>query len=279
MALLAAGTTVKGLTRKGKTNTEITALREAGAQLIEVDYSNLAQLVAACAGGDCVVSALSGLREVIVDAQTHLLKAAVEAGVPHFIPSDFCIDYTKNPPGTNRNLDLRREFNQRLDKEPIQATSILNGMFTDLLTGQAPVVLFGIKRIFFWGAADQPLDFTTMDDTAAYTAAAALDSTIPRYLRIAGEVATVRDLQATATQLTGKPFGLLRPGGLGAFQRMINFTKTVAPGKGEVFPAWQGMQYLHDMFTGLPKLHPLDNDRYPGMKWTSVKEVLKRRDA
>ena len=34
------------------------------------------------------------------------------------------------------------------------------------------------------------------------------------------------------------------------------------------------MQYLHDMFTGLPKLEPLDNHRYPGMRWTTVQEVL-----
>jgi hypothetical protein len=29
------------------------------------------------------------------------------------------------------------------------------------------------------------------------------------------------------------------------------------------------------MYTGLPKLYPLHNDRYPGMQWTSVEEVLK----
>jgi hypothetical protein len=34
------------------------------------------------------------------------------------------------------------------------------------------------------------------------------------------------------------------------------------------------MQYMHNMYTGLPKLQPLDNDRYPAMRWTSVKEVL-----
>jgi hypothetical protein len=37
------------------------------------------------------------------------------------------------------------------------------------------------------------------------------------------------------------------------------------------------MQYLRDMFSGLPKLVPLDNDRYPGIRWTPVREVLARR--
>jgi hypothetical protein len=41
------------------------------------------------------VSALSGLREVIVDAQKVLLDAAVAASVPRFIPSDYSLDFTE----------------------------------------------------------------------------------------------------------------------------------------------------------------------------------------
>jgi nucleoside-diphosphate-sugar epimerase len=217
------------------------------------------------------------LRPVIVDAQTHLLDAAVAAGVPRFIPSDFSIDFTKLPAGSNRNLDLRREFGRHLDRVPIQATSILNGMFMDLLTGQAPMVLFKLKRILYWGSADQPLDFTTIANTAEYTAAAALDPTTPRYLRVAGEVATVRDLQAAATTVTGQPFRRLRAGGLWVLKLMIKITRRLVPAPKEVFPPWQGMQYLHNMFTGLPKFDVLDNERYPDIKCTKVREVLATR--
>jgi hypothetical protein len=56
---------------------------------------------------------------------------------------------------------------------------------------------------------------------------------------------------------------------------MTTVTKTLLPQPKEVFPPWQGMQYLYNMYTGLPKLYPLHNDRYPGMQWTSVEEVLK----
>jgi uncharacterized protein YbjT (DUF2867 family) len=272
--LVQSGAIVKALVRN--TNAPlINPLRKEGVQIIEVDFNNPAELAKACAGGDCFVSAVSGLREVIVDLQTKLLQAAIEAGIPRFIPSDFSIDYTKLSPGSNRNLDLRREFNEHLDKTPIKATSILNGMFMDLLTGQAPVILTGIKRIMFWGNADQPLDFTTIDNTAKYTAAAALDLSTPRYLKIAGEVASPRDLQNIASEVTGHQFKFLRPGGLAAFKTMIKITRFLAPQKNVVFPAWQGMQYLHNMFTGLPKLQPLDNDRY-SIEWTSVREVISR---
>jgi nucleoside-diphosphate-sugar epimerase len=273
-ALRLRGAVVRALVRPGNTKPAVASLREQGVAIVEVDFDDVAALTRACAGAACVVSALSGLRDVIVDAQTRLLEAAVAAGVPRFIPSDYSIDFTKLPEGSNRNLDLRREFGRRLDQAPIRATSVLNGMFMDLLTGQAPVVLFKLNRVLYWGSADQPLDFTTTADTAAFTAAAALDPTTPRYLRVAGEVATVRDLQAAATAATGRRFRRLRAGGLWFLKLMIKVTRRLVPAKNEVFPPWQGMQYLHNMFTGLPKLEPLDNARYPDLRWTKVQQVL-----
>ncbi|WP_223847406.1 NmrA family NAD(P)-binding protein [Hymenobacter montanus] len=276
-ALLKRGAVVRALVRPGSTKPEIAALREQGATIVEVDFNSVAQLTAACAGTACVVSALSGLRDVIVEAQTRLLQAAVAAGVPRFIPSDYSIDFTKLPDGTNRNLDLRREFGQRLAQAPIMATSVLNGMFTDLLIGPAPVVLFGLSRVMYYGSADQPLDFTTTANTAEFTAAAALDPTTPRYLRIAGEVLTIRGLQRAAGEAAGRRFKLLRVGGLWVLGAMIKVTRALMPNSDNVFPPWQGMQYLHNMFGGLPKLAPLDNTRYPEIRWTSVREVLATR--
>ncbi|GAA4396999.1 hypothetical protein GCM10023187_05750 [Nibrella viscosa] len=273
-SLLQQGATVKALVRPGSSGPTVTAMHKLGVSVVEVDFNRLSALTEACAGGSCVVSVLSGLREVIVDVQTRLLRAAVDAGVPRFIPSDYCIDFTKLAYGTNRNLDFRREFSERLDQAPIAATSILNGMFTDLLTGQAPVVLFGPKRVIYWGDADQPLDFTTIDNTATFTAMAALDSTTPRFLRIAGDVVSIRELKEVSSTATGNHFRLFRAGGLGTLSALIKITRTLFPARKEVFPPWQGMQYLHNMFTGRPKLEPLDNERYPNIRWTTVREVL-----
>ncbi|CAN5878352.1 hypothetical protein BH24BAC1_BH24BAC1_29290 [soil metagenome] len=181
-SLLGRGAKVRVLVRNGSSPEKIAALRKQGAEIALVDFDQVADLAKACKGGSCVVSALSGLEDVIVDTQTRLLDAALQAEVPRFIPSDFSIDFTKLPYGTNRNLDLRKKFRERLDQTPIAATSIFNGMFTDLLTGQAPVVLFPIKRILYWGNPEQLMDFTTVEDTAKFTAAAALDLNTPRNL-------------------------------------------------------------------------------------------------
>lgn len=273
--LIAREARVRILIRSESDKKPIQNFRNQNVEVAEVDYNNPVSLIDACLGASCIVSALSGLDEVIVDAQTKLLHAAVEAKVPRFIPSDYCIDYRQLKTSDNRNLYLRRQFSEILNAAAIKPTSILNGMFTDLLKGQAPVVLFKPKRIFFWGDADQKMDFTTMANTAEYTAATALDDHAPRWLMIAGEVASMRDIQHIASATTGEKFKLFRPGGLGAFKILIKITKFFAPGKNEVFPAWQGMQYLYDMLTGIPKFQQLDNDRYKNIKWEKIKDVIK----
>ena len=272
--ILQAGGTLRAIVRPGTAADRTAELRQAGAEIREVDFDKVTELTGACRAGSCVVSALAGLRETIVHTQTNLLEAAVDAGVPRFIPSDFSIDFTRLPRGTNRNLDLRREFHGILNAAPIRATSVLNGMFADLLTGEAPLVLQKINRVLYWGNADQPLDFTTIANTADFTALAALDPDTPRYLRVAGDTLTPRQLADAATEVYGKTYKLLWAGGIGALTTLIDVARLMAPGKNQTHPAWQGMQYMRNMLSGRAKLHDLDNDRYSVIRWTSVTEVL-----
>jgi hypothetical protein len=169
---------------------------------------------------------------------------------------------------------LRREFHLYLDKAPIEATTIFNGPFMDLLTDQMPMILFKKNKILYWGSADHYIDFTTMEDTAEYTANVAMDTSSPRFLRIYGDQITPRELGDVMTEITGNKFKMLRPGGIGLLNILIRITKTLAPGKKELYPAWQGMQYMRDMMEGRVKIDFYDNDRYPEMKWTTVKEML-----
>ena len=273
-ALLRRGASVTALVRHGTARDKLERLKGSGATVTSVELSSISEVASACSGASCVVSALAGLRDVIVEKQTALLDAAVQAGVPRFFPSDYSIDFTKFPPGENRNLDLRREFHERLDMAPISATTIFTGAFAEMLAAQMPLILFRLKRVLYWGDADQRMDFTTMDDTAAFTASAALDQSTPRFLRIAGDQLSARELATVASEVTGKKFRLFRAGGLGMLGALIRIARTVAPGKRELYPPWQGMQYMRNMFDGRAKLHPLDNDRYPAIGWTTAQDVL-----
>ncbi|WP_426095594.1 NmrA family NAD(P)-binding protein [Flavobacterium sp. DSR2-3-3] len=253
---------------------KIKVLENLGVKIYKVSSWNLEELKTSCVGVSCVVSALAGLREVVVDAQKVLLDAAIAAGVPRFIPSDYSLDFTKFSYGENRNLDLRREFHEYLDKMPIAATSIFNGAFTELLIDEMPMILFKQKIILYWGNKDYKLAFTTMDNTAEFTAKVALESNTPRYLRIAGDLISPRELKVITSQLTGQKFRLFRPGGQKLLAVIIKIARRLAPGKKELYPAWQGMQYMHNMIDERSKIAKLDINRYPEIQWTTVKDFL-----
>ena len=273
-ALAARGADVRALVRPGLDAEEQSRIEALGALPVSVDPADVDLMARALAGASCVVSALNGVREVMIDRQGVLLDAAVKAGVPRFIPSDFAADFTKTELGRNRNFDLRREFMVRVDAAPIKATSILNGAFLDMLGAEMPIIQPGIHRVLYWHDADQLLDFTTKDDVAAYVAAAAMDDTTPRILRIAGDSVSARQIAATLTDVSHQQYRPLWAGSLGMLGAMIGVAKLIAPQPQAAFPPWQGMQYMRDQFSGRVKFTTLDNDRYPDLTWTSVRDHL-----
>ena len=273
-ALRERGAPVRALVRPGTDPKKLAKLAQPGVEIATADPTDVAALTQACAGVTCVVSAVQGLREVIVDAQAALLKAAVAAGVPRFVPSDFASDYTKTQEGDNRNFDLRREFNQRLDRQAgIAGTSILNGAFAEVLTYNPQLLDQKQHQVGYVEDADWRVDYTTMDDTAAYTAAAALDAATPRYLRIASFQLSPRELAAAAGAAAGAPYELADLGSRAGLAAYNQKERAAHPeGEQEIYPRWQQSQYLHSMFS--VQNTALDNARYPDVQWTSAQEVL-----
>ncbi|MEK6312305.1 MAG: NmrA family NAD(P)-binding protein [Curtobacterium sp.] len=253
--ILGLGARVRVLTRGGAAADRLSA--DDRVEVVSASYDDHPALVSAVRGVDVVVSALSGTRTVIVDAQRALLDAAVEAGVPRFVPSDYSADYRGVTPGTNRNFELRREFAADLDAAPIRATSVLNGAFADMLTGQAPLVLFGRRRVLAWSSADQ-----------------VLDPDAPRFVEVAGDRVTSRSLADTMSRLTGVRHRVLWAGTTGSLSAMATLGRRLSRDDDEPFPAWQGMQYFVTMFSGEGELRNLGGERYRPERWTSVEDVL-----
>ena len=274
--LIKKGAEVRAIVRPETDAEKVEKLKNLGAQIVEVEMKNAEALKQACEGISCIVSALSGLRETIVDAQTRLLDAAIATDVPRFIPSDFAADFTRLAEGNNRNFDLRKEFHKILDKSPIRSTSIMNGAFADILTYGTPIYDFRNYTVGYWGDdADWKMDFTTMDNTADYAAAAALDSDPPRVLRIADFQVSPQDLVKIGEEVKGKEFKLIPMGSLEDFAAQNKKDRAANPeGETEVFPDWQGRQYLHSMFS----VHnqTLDNARYADVEWTSAIDVISK---
>lgn len=277
MELLKRGVAVKALVRPNTDPSRTKKLRSAGAAITPLDLSDVPALTRELDGAICVVSSLQGLKDVIHTVQGNLLEASVAAKVPKFIPSDFSLDFTKTKPGSNRNLDLRREFHTQLRKSSITWTSILNGAFMDLMAGDSPMINHKSRKVPYIGQMTQELDFTTMLDTAAYTAAVAVDpNPAPNFLRIAGDTVTVQDIADAETKVEGVPYTPSWMGPVWFMEFMIRVLRLFG-GQNETIPVWQGMQYMTNMHSGAGKLEPLDNDRYPELSWTKVEDFLRQQ--
>ncbi|RZL13357.1 MAG: KR domain-containing protein, partial [Hymenobacter sp.] len=68
-ALLRRGAAVRALVRPETDPAKLADLAQLGVDVWPVDLADAAALTQACAGAGCVVSALAGLHEVIVDVQ------------------------------------------------------------------------------------------------------------------------------------------------------------------------------------------------------------------
>jgi nucleoside-diphosphate-sugar epimerase len=273
-ALLDQDVEVRAIVRLETDIVKIKDLERKGVKVFQVDTSNQSEISKHCIGAHCLVSALAGLRETVIDTQKIFLDAAIQAKVQRFIPSDYSSDFTNLKEGQNRNLDLRRQFHSYLEKTPIKATTIFNGPFMDILTTDMPLILFKQKRILCWGNANQILEFTTTENIAEYTAFVAVDDNTPRYLRIAGDKHSCNDFVKLLSELTTKKYKIFRPGGIGLLNFLIKVTRFFSPSENELYPAWQGMQYMRDLMEGRIIFQKYDNDRYPNIKWTSLQEFL-----
>ena len=154
--------------------------------------------------------------------------------------SDYASDFTRLTVGDNRNFDLRREFYEHINNSPVKATSIFNGAFAEVLTYNIPLLDFKRKSVGYWEDPDWKIDFTTISNTAAFTADAALDSTAPRDLRIAGFQASANEIAAVASEVLQSKFNLVR---LGSIEDLSNYNKRERAahpeGENEIYPNWQ----------------------------------------
>ena len=274
-ALIKRGATVKALVRPNTNPSRTETLRNAGVTITPADLSTVQDLTRELNGATCVVSTLQGLRPVIQGVQGKLLEASVAAKVSRFIPSDYSLDFTKTKPGSNRNLDLRREFHDQLRNSGIAWTSILNGGFMELMAGNSPMINHKGRKVSYIGDKTQLLDFTTMADTAAYTAAVVMDpNPTPNFLRIASDTVNAIDIAQAAANVEGAPYTPGWMGTIGSTELMIRILRLFG-GENELFPMWQGMQYMVNMFSGDGKLDPLDNGRYPDLTWTKIEDFFR----
>jgi uncharacterized protein YbjT (DUF2867 family) len=268
---------VKALTRSQETDPvkqqRLDTLTAKGLQSIAGDLLEPDSLPTACTGVDVIISAVQGNETVMIQGQQNLIKAAESTGVSRMIPSDFAVDITKLDYGDNFNLDLRKKADEAFQNSSVQPTSIFNGAFIDVMIQPFFKALVDWDEGIFnyWGDGNQPCDFTTVADTALYTAAAATDRTMTgRPLRIAGDVLTLKQFQQALEEGSGRKLEARSLGSVADLRAAIDRCKQTASNPWD----WISLQYVWCIVSGKGKLDPIDNSRYPHIHPTSVTDFV-----
>jgi nucleoside-diphosphate-sugar epimerase len=275
--LLESGQSVRALIRPGTSEEKrlaLGALEARGLEVVEGDLTDPVEKLAVLMDGvSTVVSAVQGGPDVVVDGQVNLLRAAEHAGVRRLIPSDFAIDITKLDQGDNAMIDWRRQAAERFQGTDVEVVSILNGAFMEVMIGFMELVDWERGTVSHWGDPDQPLDLTTVHDTAAYTAAVAVDQQLSQssVLRFAGDVLSMRQFHQAVEVGSGR---VLEFRTLGTADELRTEIARRAEGTQNPF-VYVGLQYQWCMVTGKAKFESLDNERYPEVKPTSMEDFVR----
>lgn len=262
---------------------KVAALEAAGVTIHEGELGDAAQAPAidrAVAGAFSVVSAVQGGPAMIIDAQLALFRAALRAGVRRFIPSDYSYNLFAVPEGANINSDWRRAFARQARDEQagaaptIQIVHVLNGCFLDhgVLFGFLGAIDPAAGKAFLWGEGKHAMDFTTMVDTAAFTAEAATDERdVPDHFNVAGDTLDFQGLVAAYQCGTGQTLDIQYLGTLDDLSAEIERGQ-----RDSNVPRFLPLMYYRAMLDGTAKLGPLINHRYPHIRPTTVEEYLRR---
>jgi uncharacterized protein YbjT (DUF2867 family) len=230
-----------------------------GAEVVVGDVTEPASLAAATAGADVVVSALQGGRAIILDGQVALAEAAAANGVRRFVPSDFAIDLFAAPAGAPQ-FDLRKQADQAIDALPLEVVHILNGGFLDMMVDPSGHGLVDLEHgvVTFYGTGDEPINLTTVDDTAHFTAKVAVDPADLSGVRyLSGAETTFNEITAESARFSGVT---LKPNVLGDVEDLRKATEA-AGDPWSVLQQW----YFLAMLTVPPFPHN-DNERYPDVR-------------
>lgn len=259
---------------------EVASLSHERAELFPIDVATAseAERAAAVSGAWAVVSTLQGGPEVIIDAQLALLRAARAAGARRFIPSDYSYDVFALPPGININSDWRRTLGERARSEvtdSFEVVHVLQGIFTDRTVLEFLGALDAEQGVLrYWGDGRTPIDWTTWEDTARFTAAAALDERrLPERLGVVGERMDMLTFADTWEAVHKKTMVRQCLGSLDELERETLRRQAAEP---QNVMAWLPLMYARGMYGGQALIGTTHNALFPQIRAETVAQALAR---
>ena len=265
-ALLDRGAKVRLLVRPGSETKVPTEL----AKLAEVHRGN----AGAFDDVHTVVSAVQGGPDTIIDAQLEYLRAARDAGVRRFIPSDYSFNLFGLGEGENINSDWRRTFARRADmeRESVEVVHVMIGCFLDVGVLYGFIGGFDLKKgeAYLWGSGEHRMQFTTYRDAARYVTEAALASeALPREFFVAGDSLDFQELVNETAAGLDQTIAIRSMGSLSDLDSEIDRRRALEPNN---LLAWLPLMYWRGMLNGKGELGPLQNTRFPAINPMSVRQ-------
>lgn len=273
------GVRVRALVRDPQ-KAEAAAMAREGVDLVAFDAVSASEPArdAAVKGAFAVISTLQGGPDVIVDAQLALLRAAKRAGARRFIPSDYSYNIFTLPEGINVNSDWRRAFAAAAKQETAESfevVHVMQGIFADrFVLGFLGMLGQEGDTLRYWGDGKTPIDWTTWEDTARFTAAAAIDDRrVPEQLFVSGDRMDVLAFAEAWEKGRGKKPRLERLGSIDELERETKRRLATEPSN---MYAWLPLMYARGMYGGQALLGPRENARYPEIKAEGVAQAIAR---
>lgn len=246
------------------------ALEAQGADVVLGDLSDGDSLRRAAEGVDIVVSAVQGGREVIVDGQLALARAAREQGARRILPSDFALDLFAATPGEHPAFDLRREADEAIAGLGLEHLHVLNGAFLDGMVGMG--FDHDARTVSYWGTGDELFEATTVEDTARFTARAALDrDLVSGPFGVVGDRVGANTMTDTVERITGARYSRRSNGTVDELRAVLDGARDRGDAMAQTYAA-----YLLYMATGQTAVSDPQNSRYPDIRADTFEVVARR---
>jgi len=122
---------------------------------------------------------------LMTDGQKTLIEACIKEGVPRYIASDWSLDFRGLKFGDHPRKDPMKHIQAYLEEKEnegkIKGVHILNGSFMEVCW--APFLGWFKDGTFrYYGTGEEPIEMTTYQDAANFTAEVAVDSTANGFL-------------------------------------------------------------------------------------------------
>ncbi len=252
---------------------QLEPLLKQGAEIIGGDLTDHDALDRATQGVDVIVSAVQGGPDVIIDGQVALAETGKRNGVRRILPSDYALDIFEATPGEHLMFDLRRDADERIAATGLEQVNVLQGAFMDLFLPGRGAIDLDAGTVTYWGDGSQPIEATTVEDTARMTARVALDQSVASgKFAFAGDRISFQDAARIVEAQTGVT---LERRSLGS-EADLRAAKAEAEKDASNPYGAVMLAYLLYMLDGQTALSEFQNDRYPDVKFETFAEFAAR---